>query len=83
MKYISIEIDPKGRMPPRNIMMLGSMNQFFSGIGLGTELVRVGLSAWPRMFRPTIVPIIVSGIIRNRQMAATLIMVPNGIARDA
>ena len=39
MKYISIKIEPKGRMPPRATMTQGSMNHFFSGIGRGTALI--------------------------------------------
>ena len=39
MKYISIKIDPKGRTPPTSTITQGSMNHFFSGIGLGTALI--------------------------------------------
>ena len=36
MKYISMKMLPKGRIPPSRMMVNGSMNHFFSGIGLGT-----------------------------------------------
>lgn len=39
MKYISIKMDPKGRMPPTATMTQGSMNHFFSGMGLGTAFI--------------------------------------------
>lgn len=37
--YISMNIEPNGRIPPRRTMTNGSMNHFFSGIGLGTALI--------------------------------------------
>jgi hypothetical protein len=36
MKYISMKMLPKGRMPPSRMMVSGSMNHFFSGMGRGT-----------------------------------------------
>ena len=36
MKYISIKIEPNGKIPPKATMTQGSMYHFFSGIGLGT-----------------------------------------------
>ena len=40
--YISIKMDPKGRIPPNITMTRGSINHFFSGIGLGTAFTRQG-----------------------------------------
>lgn len=40
-----MKIDPKGNIPPSDIMTDGSMNHFFSGIGLGTALTLHGTSA--------------------------------------
>ena len=34
-----MNMDPNGRIPPRSTMTTGSMNHFFSGIGLGTALI--------------------------------------------
>ena len=39
MKYISMKMDPKGSTPPTATITQGSMNHFFSGIGLGTALI--------------------------------------------
>ena len=39
MKYISIKMDPNGRIPPTRTITQGSMNHFFSGIGLGTAFI--------------------------------------------
>lgn len=36
MKYISMKIEPNGKIPPKATMTQGSMYHFFSGIGLGT-----------------------------------------------
>lgn len=83
MKYISIEIDPNGKIPPRKTIICGSIYHFFSGIGLGTGLTRQGSLVWPRVFLPTIDPIKVKGNIMNRHIAAIDSIVPNGIARDA
>lgn len=40
--YISMKMDPNGRMPPSATITAGSMNHFFSGIGRGTALTRQG-----------------------------------------
>ena len=40
--YISMKIDPKGSMPPNITITRGSINHFFSGIGLGTAFTRHG-----------------------------------------
>lgn len=42
LTYISIKIEPKGRTPPSETIMAGSMYHFFSGIGRGTALTRQG-----------------------------------------
>ena len=34
-----MKIDPKGRTPPTRTITQGSMNHFFSGIGLGTAFI--------------------------------------------
>ena len=39
MKYISMKMEPKGSTPPTATITQGSMNHFFSGIGLGTALI--------------------------------------------
>jgi len=66
-----MKIDPKGKMPPSKMMQNGSMNHFFSGMGLGTALTRHGESGEPAKFRPRTVPTNVSGSITNVQMHAT------------
>lgn len=71
MKYISINIEPKGRIPPRMMMTIGFMNHFFSGIGLGTALILQGLFARPEIFLPNTVPTNVKGKIIKTQMLAT------------
>lgn len=78
-----MKIDPKGKIPPKRIITSGSMNHFFSGIGLGTALIRHGLSGCPLRFRPTIVPTSVSGKITKMHIHVTASIVPNGIALDA
>lgn len=35
-------MEPNGNMPPKQMMTPGSINHFFSGIGLGTALMRQG-----------------------------------------
>jgi hypothetical protein len=40
--YISIKIDPNGKIPLPNTMKDGSINHFFSGMGRGTAFVRHG-----------------------------------------
>ena len=40
--YISMKIDPKGSIPPNITITRGSINHFFSGIGLGTAFTRQG-----------------------------------------
>ena len=69
--YTSINIDPNGSTPPSSTIAQGSINHFFSGMGLGTVLIRQGLSGWPEMFRPRMAPTIVNGRITNRQIQAT------------
>lgn len=72
MKYISMKIDPNGRIPPSIIITMGSMNHFFSGIGRGTAFTRHGASGVPAKFRPKIVPTSVSGKITNMQIQVTV-----------
>ena len=38
--YISMKMDPNGRIPPRGMITSGSMNHFFSGIGLKIKTSR-------------------------------------------
>ena len=40
--YISIKMDPNGSTPPNITITSGSINNFFSGIGLGTAFTRHG-----------------------------------------
>lgn len=40
--YISIKMEPKGRTPPKGMMVYNSMNHFFSGMGRGTAFTRQG-----------------------------------------
>lgn len=69
--YISIKIEPNGNIPPSIIITSGSMNHFFSGIGLGTAFTLQGASGVPAKFRPKIVPTSVSGSITKMQMQVT------------
>src|SRR5690625_4374592 len=71
MKYISMKMEPKGRMPPSTTITEGSMNHFFSGMGRGTAFTRHGLLDWPDMLRPSTVPTSVSGRMMKKQMLAT------------
>jgi hypothetical protein len=43
-----MKIDPNGKMPPRGIMTNGSMNHFFSGIGLKRKQVN-GITRFEKM----------------------------------
>ena len=70
---ISMKIDPKGRIPPSITITLGSINHFFSGIGLGTALILQGMLGCPAILRPNTVPTRVRGRITNRQIAITAI----------
>ena len=49
----------------------GGPHHFFSGMGLGTVLTLQGLSGWPEMLLPRMVPTRLRGRITNRQMLAT------------
>jgi hypothetical protein len=40
--YTSIKIEPNGKRPPNKVIISGSVYHFFSGIGLGTALMRHG-----------------------------------------
>lgn len=71
IKYISMKIDPNGRIPPSIIITNGSMNHFFSGIGLGTAFTLHGASGVPARLRPKIVPTNVRGKITNIQIHVT------------
>lgn len=66
-----MKIEPNGRIPPSIIITKGSMNHFFSGIGLGTALTLQGASGVPARLRPKIVPTKVSGKITNMQIHVT------------
>jgi len=37
-----MKMDPNGNTPPKAIIMVGSINHFFSGMGLGTAFTRHG-----------------------------------------
>lgn len=66
-----MKIEPNGRIPPSIMITRGSMNHFFSGIGLGTAFTRQGASGVPARFRPRIVPTKVNGKITNIQIHVT------------
>lgn len=53
------------------MIISGSMNHFFSGIGRGTAFTRHGASGVPARLRPRIVPTSVSGNITNMQIHVT------------
>jgi hypothetical protein len=75
-----MKIDPKGSIPPSMMMASGSMNHFFSGMGLGTALTLHGWSGVPLRFLPRTVPTRVRGRITKKQMQETATIVPNGMA---
>jgi len=81
-KYISIKMDPKGRMPPRMTMTHDSKYHFFSGMARGIGLTRHGKSGLPDQLRPTTVPRSVSGKMRKNQMLMIATSVPKWMARD-
>lgn len=58
-------------MPPSKMITSGSINHFFSGIGLGTALTLHGASGVPAKFRPKIVPTSVNGKMTKIQIHAT------------
>ena len=60
-----MKIDPNGKIPPRQAMTDGSMNQRVLGMGRGTALTLQGGAAFPDMLRPRIVPMRLSGRITN------------------
>jgi hypothetical protein len=76
MKYISMKIEPKGRIPPRIEIISGSMNQRFSGIGRGTALTRHGKFGAPEIFFPITVPTSVRGKITKpaRAIRASIVV---------
>lgn len=76
-------MEPNGNTPPSKMIINGSINHFFSGIGLGTAFTRQGKSGCPSRFRPTTVPTSVNGKITKKQIQVTTTMVLKGIARDA
>lgn len=65
-----MKMEPNGSIPPSSVIMAGSINHFFSGIGRGTALILQGLLAWPERLRPRTVPTSVNGSMTNRQMQA-------------
>ena len=66
-----MKMDPKGSIPPSITITAGSINHFFSGIGLGTAFTLQGTLVCPAMLRPNTVPIIVKGSITNKQIDIT------------
>lgn len=64
-----MKIDPNGSKPPNKVITNGSVYHFFSGIGLGTALIRHGLFDWPLIALPSNVPIKLHGNMMNIQMA--------------
>ena len=42
INYTSMKIEPNGSKPPNRVIINGSVYHFFSGIGLGTALMRHG-----------------------------------------
>ncbi len=70
--HTSMNIEPNGKIPPSRAMAHGSMNHFFSGMGLGTVLIRQGRSDSPDILRPRIVPTKLRGRIMNRHIHTTV-----------
>lgn len=66
-----MKIDPNGNIPPRRTIIVGSMNHFFSGIGLGTAFTLQGQSFCPAKFLPSTVPTNVNGRITNKHIQVT------------
>lgn len=62
-------MEPNGKRPPNRVITNGSVYHFFSGIGLGTALIRHGKFDCPLRARPNKVPIKLHGNIMNVQMA--------------
>ena len=71
IKYISMKIEPKGRIPPSMMITIGSINHFFSGIGRGTALTLHGASGVPARLRPRIVHTSVNGKMTKIQIHVT------------
>lgn len=69
MKYISIKIEPNGKIPPRRIMTIVSAYHFFSGIWRGIRLTLHGNSGFPNKFLPITVPNKVNGKTKKNQIA--------------
>jgi len=79
-KYISMKMEPKGRMPAAGMTNVGSAYQGAMGMGLGMLLTRQGGSNLPAVWRPKMVPVTDSGSATKSQMAAILRMTEMGRA---
>lgn len=69
--YISMKIEPNGSTPPSITITPGSMNHFFSGIGLGTALTLHGKLGCPASALPRMVPTRLSGKMTKIQIHDT------------
>ena len=69
MKYISMKIEPNGRMPVAAMITPGWVYHGPKGIGLAMLLTRQGKSPFPAQWRPNMVPITVKGKETKSQMA--------------
>ena len=56
MKYISMKMEPNGRIPVAAIIATGEKYHFFGGIGRGQPCTRVGAVPTPQKERPRRVP---------------------------
>ena len=84
MKYISIKILPKGRIPPNNMIDKGCIRHLLCGISLAIALTRHGtLFNDPEVCLPNKDPINVNGNMTKIQMAPIANIVVNGMARLA
>ncbi len=80
MKYISIKMEPNGRIPAAGIMNAGLQYHTAIGIGRGILFTRHGGSYLPIQCLPNIVPTTARGKATKAQMATILTITENGIA---
>ena len=78
--YISMKMEPKGRIPDAGITNMGSAYQGATGIGRGMLLTRQGMSLLPAQCLPKMVPTTLKGRATNSQIAAILRIIPMGSA---
>mmetsp|Transcript_9293 Transcript_9293/g.13672 ORF Transcript_9293/g.13672 Transcript_9293/m.13672 type:complete len:85 (-) Transcript_9293:97-351(-) len=76
MKYISMKMDPKGRMPEKSTTAVGLVYHFPSGIGLLKLFTLQGKSPTTAIDLPSIVPPSTNGQDTNSHIAPTTTIVP-------